>query len=284
MPTIIDENQNKQRLEQQRASGAPVNNPRNYPDGKMGRSLGNNENSQKHGNAVSREQMNSERIKSAMGQKDGSSQMTTSPNSNKPIFQKSDTSSKPNQKKSEKQKLANLNLSRAGGKKYGKLQKQLSKGKPIDKKQLKPKGTIKRALTFYSLLGQIDISRDFFFAIALVAAIIKDTSDITVGLIPGIGWILSFLFTIMASIVIFFCMLITKTPFKLRSGIKNFLGKKWVVLIGASLMEMIYGLDFLPIETLCVIIIIFLTLWERQTLKMEEEQEKIKLAIINNSV
>lgn len=127
---------------------------------------------------------------------------------------------------------------------------------------------VKAAASPFSLVGSIDISRDFFFAFALIAAMLKDLSDITLGLIPGVGLVLAFVFGLMATTVIVVCVLVTGS-FRLRSSIK-----KWLTIGATNLTEMLFGINFLPIETISVIILFFLTLMERKEEKAEREAAK----------
>lgn len=116
-----------------------------------------------------------------------------------------------------------------------------------------------------SLMKYVDPFLDWAFGIALSCAILKDILDLVfIGSLPVIGTLLTFF----ASCIIFFCTLITGSGAK-----KNFarrIMKKYGTIIIGTLIEFVFGIDFLPIETCIVIIVYALTLHER----FEEEQEK----------
>lgn len=89
---------------------------------------------------------------------------------------------------------------------------------------------------------------------ALVAALLKDLLDLVlIGSFPGIGTVV----TICFSILIFLLLLLTRSNSKLIDS--RFLIRAGLVLILGSIAEgFIFGLNFLPIETITVFVIYLL--------------------------
>lgn len=114
-----------------------------------------------------------------------------------------------------------------------------------------------------SLITHIDPFTDWLFGIALSLALLKDILDLVgIGSLPAIGTVVTFI----VSLSIGFIMLITGSRSKskmMRSLIKSG-AKKYGVLVFGSIIEMIFGIDFLPIETTVVIIVFILTLQDRR--------------------
>jgi hypothetical protein len=130
----------------------------------------------------------------------------------------------------------------------------------------------KAAMSGISLMGQINPFVDWLFAIALMAAMLKDILDIVnTALIAagGIGAALIFIFTLMTSAIIAVVMILTGASGKAKAARK--IAKRIMILVTATLVELIPGVDILPLETVVVIVIFWLTLVER---KMGSAQEK----------
>jgi hypothetical protein len=121
-----------------------------------------------------------------------------------------------------------------------------------------------------SLLKYIDWFKDWLYMIALVFAIGKDLIDfVGVGSLPAIGTIIS----ICCSIMIFLLMLLAGSGGK-RKFAKKYMNK-FIVLIAGTLAEaVLFGLNFLPIETATVIIIYIMVLAERKQEKEAEDKER----------
>lgn len=135
------------------------------------------------------------------------------------------------------------------------------------------KKNIKAALNIGSLITYIDPFIDWLFAIALIFAIIKDILDIPdEALIAayGSGEILIIITTIICSLAIGFIMLLTGSSGK-GKFVKGLL-KRFGLLIGATIVEIIPGIDSLPLESVSVIAIVWMTLVER---KKAAEKEKV---------
>lgn len=110
---------------------------------------------------------------------------------------------------------------------------------------------------------------DWLYGIALSAALLKDIVDLVgIGSLPAIGTVI----TLMASITIFAVMFITG----------NFFKKRWAKKIGVVFMgtavEIIFGLNFLPVETAIVIIVFYLALDDRRKEAEAAEKKKAQAA------
>lgn len=151
-----------------------------------------------------------------------------------------------------------------------------------------------------SLMIHLNPFRDWLFAIAFMAALLKDILDIVnTALIAagGLGAALIFIFTVMASLVIIITIYLTgsysKTK-KARSSAEKFkitaspLLKKLLLLAGMTMVEIIPIVDLFPLETVTVYFIVKMTLVER---KLNAEKaaevaaaENARLQAINQSI
>jgi hypothetical protein len=110
-----------------------------------------------------------------------------------------------------------------------------------------------------TLLKYVNLANDLAFIPAIFAAVIKDILDfIGVGSLPAIGTVI----TICISIFIGFMMLLAGARGK--NGIAKGMMKRLMVLGGGTMAEMLFGLNFFPIETAVVILIYFMVLAERK--------------------
>lgn len=121
-----------------------------------------------------------------------------------------------------------------------------------------------------SLLKYVDWFKDWLYMIALMFAIAKDIVDfVGIGSLPAIGTVIS----ICCSIMIFLLMLLAGSGGKARFAKKYM--NKFIVLIAGTLAEaVLFGLNFLPIETATVIVIYIMVLVERKQEKESEDKEK----------
>lgn len=105
---------------------------------------------------------------------------------------------------------------------------------------------------------------DWLFGVAFAVALLKDFLDFAIlGSIPLIGTVI----TILASLTIGAVLIITGASSNGKSIVKKF-----GVLLGGSTLEMFFGLNFLPMETITLIITIYLTLAERKAASKANEQ------------
>jgi hypothetical protein len=109
-----------------------------------------------------------------------------------------------------------------------------------------------------STMNQINLIMDMPFVAAFGAALLKDLLDTVAG--PTV--ILAILFSILCSIFIFMMLLLVSANDK--RGMAKSLIKRGAILIGGGLADSIPGIDFLPIESLTVAVIYYLTLVERK--------------------
>jgi magnesium-transporting ATPase (P-type) len=119
-----------------------------------------------------------------------------------------------------------------------------------------------------SLLKYVDPFTDIFFVMAVIFALMKDLVDITVGLLPIIGQVLALVVSILCAIFIFLIMLLLGAN-KAKSAIKRML-----LLLTGSLVDLLPGINFFPIETAIVIIAFLMILKERR--EKAEAQKNIQ--------
>lgn len=115
---------------------------------------------------------------------------------------------------------------------------------------------------FFSLMAQANILSDWPYALALIAAILKDIFDIMEA--TGIGYAFVIIFTFLCSIWIAMMMLLASGGQGRR---QQKIIRSWLILLSGTTAEMIFGIDILPIETLTVLIIYALALLDRKTSK-----------------
>jgi hypothetical protein len=128
---------------------------------------------------------------------------------------------------------------------------------------------IKEAHRATGLMKQIDPFLDWLFGIALALAMLKDILDfVGLGSLPAIGTVI----TLCVSLAIGFIMLLTgsRGMAKMARG----MAKRFGVLAGGTAAEMFFGINFIPIETIVVIIVFYMTLRDRAIAKEKEEKEK----------
>ncbi len=128
-----------------------------------------------------------------------------------------------------------------------------------------------------SLISSIGLL-DIFFVVAIMTAILKDLLDfLAIGSLPVIGTALTF----MASITIIAAMFICGSSSSSKSKGKKItekVAKKWGTLAAGTLFEMLFGLNFMPVETVTAFIIYIFILQERKEFAEEQEQEMAGIA------
>ena len=124
-----------------------------------------------------------------------------------------------------------------------------------------------------SLMAQVSFF-DFVYFLALIAAILKDILDLSEA--TGLGYILVVISTFLVSIFIGFMLLLASFLERKHEMIVRIIRKKIVriclVYISGFAIELIPGLDILPIETLMVLIIYALVLTARKKAKKQIRQ------------
>lgn len=130
---------------------------------------------------------------------------------------------------------------------------------------------------FFSLMGEFNFISDWAYGLALGAAILKDLLDLTfVGSLPGIGTVI----TLCTSIFIGFMMILGNILHVEhdRTIIQSYLLKKfivrWIVLLATTIFEMLFGLNFIPIQTAGVFIIYSFALAARKNRRDAEKKER----------
>jgi len=118
-------------------------------------------------------------------------------------------------------------------------------------KSASPMGALK-------LASQIQVS-DVLFVIPVSAAVLKDVSDvILIGSLPGLGTVVSICCSI--TIGLFTIVLGGGGAKKSAKGSTKII----LFLIGGTLVEMVPGVDFVPVETVTAVLVYILVLQQRR--------------------
>jgi preprotein translocase subunit YajC len=119
-----------------------------------------------------------------------------------------------------------------------------------------------------ALMAYINPFIDWLFGIALILAILKDILDfVGIGSLPGIGTVV----TLTVSAIIGAVMFIAGSSAQSKRA-KSY--RKLLTLAAGTTVEMVFGVDFLPIETIMVIFIFQWTLEDRQAAAKEAEEAR----------
>lgn len=149
--------------------------------------------------------------------------------------------------------------------------------KESSKKPLtKAKKAIADTVNVMSLLTYINPFIDWLFGIGLTLAILKDILDIVNNALivaGGVGEILIIIFTFFISIFIFLLAVITGSVGKVKLA-KSII-KKTLLLIATGIAEAIPAIDLLPMETILVCIIFWMTLKERKKAAEEARENEL---------
>lgn len=150
------------------------------------------------------------------------------------------------------------------------------KNKNLSKDTIKSaKNLIKSATPWgiFSLMSQGSIFSDWMYGLALFAAVFKDLFDLIE--VTGIGYIIVIITTFCCSIFIAFMMILGS--FSNGFGrMQQKVIRSWLVLLGGTTAELLFGVNFLPIETLTVLIIYAMLLSDRKQSK-EKDRSRIIL-------
>jgi|GEM_PF-1802060 len=159
-----------------------------------------------------------------------------------------------------------------------KAQRTLKKYSTGKKKQKAKKNMVKNIgslaknasspLGFFSLIAQASLLSDWMYGLALIAAILKDLLDLLE--VTGILYLIIIVATFLCSI--FIAMMIILGSYSNGNGLRGGrmqqkMIRSWIVLLGGTAIEMTFGINFLPIETLTVLIIYALALSARVNAK-----------------
>lgn len=117
-----------------------------------------------------------------------------------------------------------------------------------------------------SLIKYLFLTSPFYYLPALFAALLKDIIDWSIiGSFPAIGTVLTFC----ASIFIFFMMLLAGSSVKIK--VATSIVRRYLILTVGTLIEFLFGINFLPVLTLTILIIWFMAAAEK---KQEAEERK----------
>ena len=123
-----------------------------------------------------------------------------------------------------------------------------------------------------SLLFQIKPLSDWMYGLALIAAIFKDILDITEA--TGIMYAVVIVATLLCSIFIAMMMILGGFSNGAEGGrVQQKMIRSWLILLGGTVAEMLFGINFLPIETFTVAIVYVLLLSARKQSKRTPETE-----------
>lgn len=121
-----------------------------------------------------------------------------------------------------------------------------------------------------SLFFQMKFFSDWMYGLALLAAIFKDVLDILNA--TGIGYFIVVVATFLASI--FIAMMMLLGSFSNGSGrAQQKMIRSWLILLGGTTTELLFGVNFLPIETATVLIIYALLLSSRKQGQEEKRNQ-----------
>lgn len=157
------------------------------------------------------------------------------------------------------------------GKNKGMAKKTISDTKNLAKNVATPGG-------IFSLATKISPADWMYFA-ALVASIFKDIIDLIEA--AGVTYIVVIVITFCISSFIAFMMLLGSFSHK-KGRAQQKIIRSWLILLGGTATEMIFGLNFMPFETLTILLIWGLVLSERKQAE-EEKRENQRLGNENEA-
>jgi hypothetical protein len=139
------------------------------------------------------------------------------------------------------------NINEAVQQSGGKSEQQLSKK---SKKK-------KRTLNIVGVLAEINFMNDIPFFLSFFSSTLKEILDIVLSATIILPWVFSLVNTI------FNLMMMQLAKFNEEVKVHSRLMIKIILLILGCFFDSIPGLDFLPISLMTIIIVYFMTLWER---------------------
>jgi len=121
-----------------------------------------------------------------------------------------------------------------------------------------------------SLFFQMKPFSDWMYGLALFAAVLKDLVDLIEA--TGIGYIVVVIATLCCSIFIAMMMLLGN--FSNGAGRRQQkIIRSWLILLGGTTIELLFGINFLPVETLTVLIVYALLLAARKQAQTQQKEE-----------
>lgn len=124
-----------------------------------------------------------------------------------------------------------------------------------------PLAAIKKAKDIVTAPTKVQVTDVPIYGIAFALALFKDLLDLAfIGSLPAIGTVITFCI----SMAIGFVLLFDGVSNYKRKVVRNMM-RRWLVLIGGTIAEgVLFGLNFMPIETLVVGIIYWMALVDRK--------------------
>jgi len=129
-----------------------------------------------------------------------------------------------------------------------------------------------------SALLSFILLNDLFFFFAIMIALLKDISDfVGIGSIPVIGTAITLITSITLIVAMLICGTSAGSVRKKKKQAKNIAlkaGQKWGTLAAGTMFELIFGLNFLPIETITAFLIYVFILKERKEADKAEREDE----------
>ena len=119
-----------------------------------------------------------------------------------------------------------------------------------------------------SLLGEFKLFADWMYGLALFAAIFKDLLDLIEA--TGVLYVVVIVATFCVSIFIAMMMILGSSSNGGHGRKQQKMIRSYLILLGGTTVEIVFGLNFLPVETLTVLIIYALLLSDRKQNKQSE--------------
>lgn len=122
-----------------------------------------------------------------------------------------------------------------------------------------------------SLMKHLNPMLDWMFGIALIIALLKDILDfVGIGSLPVIGTVVTFCVSVSIGLIMFIAGSSGK------KGIAKGSLKRFGVLGGGTFVEMFFGINSLPIETIVVIMVFYMTLRDRAQSEQSTKEQATK--------
>jgi hypothetical protein len=118
----------------------------------------------------------------------------------------------------------------------------------------------------------IEWSTDGIVLIPLFFAVVKDILDWIGFSLPVLNEALNFSIMGFSALVFVFIGASSGKSQHVKAGIRS--SMKWFVLLAGTTIEEIFGINFLPIESLSIVIAFVLVIWERMEAEPSVEQKK----------
>lgn len=172
----------------------------------------------------------------------------------------------------EERRLAKKEKARANLRQVNRQKPGLAKNAVSDLKSLAKNLT---PLGFFAAFAGVNILTDWMYFLALLAAIFKDLTDwILVGPLFFLAIIVGFL----VSIFIAFMMILGSIFADGKGRLYHKAIRSYLILLAGTTAEMLFGVNFIPIETMTVLVIWYLALCARKQVKESSKKERLAYA------